>query len=346
MKARLRVLPAVILAALLPACNSNNRDDTNPFAQNVQSVPPADSAALIFTSSLYSLDPTAGREIFGVNLDGSGLARLTFCNNSASPCDYAEAAPAPDRERVGARRVSVDSNGDAIINEADGAALVFLDLRRGVEAALVPAGRRVSGVDWAPSSGDFLIYSALPAGGGNEDLFTISYNGQDDQNLTCTAQATSQCDVALRERRPRLDQLESLAIFQRVSAAGASSIALFQSPVNQPAITNGPNDADPVLSPDGRRVAFRRLTDASANGGQGNWDILTVALDGTGLASVASGPVFRGGPDWSPDGLAWAEADASGQRLMVAAPDGTSLRAIVTQPTNVTLTNPRWLQPK
>jgi hypothetical protein len=61
---------------------------------------------------------------------------------------------------------------------------------------------------------------------------------------------------------------------------------------------------------------------------------------------VASGPVFRGGPDWSPDGLAWAEADASGQRLMVAAPDGTSLRAIVTQPTNVTLTNPRWLQPK
>jgi hypothetical protein len=209
---------------------------------------------------------------------------------------------------------------------------------------LVPASRRVSGVDWS-SSGDFFIYSALPAGGGNEDLFTIRYNGQDDSNLTCSNQSTTQCNVAIRERRPRLDALESQAIYQRIDAAGASSVVLFQSPLNQPVVTNGPNDADPVMSPDGRRVAFRRLTNATANGGAGSWDIVTIAIDGTSPSIVATGPAFRGGPDWKAEGLTWAEADEAGQRLMVAAPDGTNVRAIVTQPANIPLANPRWLPP-
>ena len=90
-----------------------------------------------------------------MNADGSNLTRLTFCNNNGA-CDYAEASAAPDRIRVGARRASVDNNGDGLINEADGMALVFLDLQRGVEALLVPASRRVTGVDWAPATCDLL----------------------------------------------------------------------------------------------------------------------------------------------------------------------------------------------
>jgi hypothetical protein len=343
MKARLRLVPALLLAALLPACNNNN-DEDSIVVPRVQSVPPPSSAALMFVSNVYSISANAGREIYAVNADGSGLTRLTFCNNTASPCDYAEGAPAPDRVRVGARRASVDSSGDGIVSEADGAALMFLDLRRGVEAPLIPASRRVTGVDWSPSSGDFFIYSALPAGGGNEDLFTITYSGTEDRNLTCSSQAGATC-LPIRETRPRLDRLESQAAFQKIDAAGASVIAVFSTPVNQPAITSGPNDADPVISPDGRRVAFRRLTDASANGGRGSWDIMTVGLDASGLQRVASGPAFRGAPDWGPDGLAWPEADDVSQRLVVSAADGTGQRVLVTQPATTTLSNPRWLQP-
>ncbi len=339
-----RLAPALLLATL-PACNNNNRDDTNPFASSAQTTPPPKGAALIFASGLYTLTPGAPRELFAVNADGSNLTRLTFCN-STSLCDYAEASPAPDRERVGARRASVDNNGDGRIDESDGTALVFLDLRRGVEALLVPASRRVTGVDWAPSTGTFFVYSALPAGGGNEDLFTIDYNGQNDRNLTCPSDASAQCNVAMRERRPRLDTSESAAAFQRIDASGASLVALFGSFSNQPALTAGPNDADPVFSPDARRVAFRRQTDANAIEGFGSWDIVTVAIDGTGLQVVATGAAYRGAPDWGTNGLAWAEADSSGQRLVVTGPDGSGARTIVTQAAGVALSNPRWLKPE
>lgn len=340
-----RFAPALMLVALLPACN-NTRDNSNPFAGATQSTPPPKSAALIFASSVYSLTAGAGRELFAVNADGSNLTRLTFCNNS-SACDYAEAAPAPDRVRVGARRASVDTNGDGRVDEADGAGLVFLDLQRGVEALLVPASRRVTGVDWAPTSATFLIYSGLPAGGGNEDLFTINFNGQEDRNLTCPLDPNAQCDVTVRERRPRLNASESAAVFQRVDATGASQVSFFVAFANQPALTTGPADADPVFAPDMRRVAFRRLTDAKANNGLGSWDIVTVsASDGTGAQVVASGPAYRGAPDWGASGLAWAETDELGQRLVVTDQDGASPRAIVTQPAGVALTNPRWLKPE
>jgi Tol biopolymer transport system component len=338
-----KVAPALALAALLPACN-NSRDNTNPFASASVTVPPPDGAALIFTSSVYSLTAGAGREIYSVSADGANVTRLTFCNN-VSACDYAEAAPAPDRLRVGARRASVDTNGDGQVNEADGTALLFLDLKRGVEALLAPASRIVTGVDWSPATGTFLAYSGLPAGGGNQDLFTMDYNGQNDRNLTCPIDATAQCIPTVREVRPRLNSTESAAVFEKIDASGASQIAFFQSVSTQPALTTGPNDADPVFSPDSQHVAFRRLTDPSANDGRGSWDILTVAVDGTGLSVIANGPAYRGAPDWGTSGLAWAEADSSSQRLVVTGPSGTGAQTIVTQAAGATLSNPRWLKP-
>ena len=94
-------------------------------------------------------------------------------------------------------------------------------------------------------------------------------------------------------------------------------IAVFASFGTQPALTTGPNDADPVFAPDLKHVAFRRLTDATANGGLGSWDIVTVATDGTGAPGdretaprTAAGP-----PDWEARAAcAWAEADAAKPR--------------------------------
>jgi hypothetical protein len=277
MKASPRLLLAMACAALLPACGENDRDDTNPFVSAARTVPPPVQAALVFTSSLYTLLPGAGRDIYAVNADGGGLTRLTFCNDGGF-CDYAEAAPAPDRDRVGVRKVSVDSNGDGLVSESDGAGLFFLDLRRGVEAPLVPASRRVSGADWAPSSGDFFIYSALPGGSGNEDLFIVNFNGTEDTALTCALGSSAPCDPTIRERRPRLDRLESQAVIERVDAAGNSVIVLFANAVSQASLTTGPHDADPAFSPDNRRVAFRRLVDPAANDGQGSWDIYSIGV--------------------------------------------------------------------
>src|SRR5262249_12075840 len=155
----------------------------NPFAGAARTVPPPEGAALLFTSGVWSTSPGAPRELYSVSLDGSAVTQLTFCNDLVNGilCDSAEVSSAPDRLRVAVRRASVDSNGDGVVNEADGTALTFVDLKRGVEAVLVPASRRVSGVDWAPN-GDIIVYSSLPAGGGSEDLFRIDFNGQNDTN--------------------------------------------------------------------------------------------------------------------------------------------------------------------
>jgi Tol biopolymer transport system component len=333
------------LVGALPGCN-NSRDNTNPFANAAQTVPPPASAAIVYTSSLWSLVPGDTREVYAVNADGSGVTRLTFCNNPDQliQCDSAEASPAPDRVRMALRRASVDSNGDGQVTEADGTALVFDDLQRGVEALLVPASRIVTGVDWGPS-GSFIVYSGLPAGGGVQDLFRIDYNGQNDTDLTCPANTTG-CNFTIKETRPRIDSSESIAVFQYTdSTSGHSQVALFQTSANQPLLTTGPSDADPAFSPDATHVVFRRLTDAAANGGRGSWNIVTIASDGTGLAVVISGPAYRGAPDWGPSGLTWAESDATGVRLMASAADGSNVRVLVTQAVGTQLTNPRWLPP-
>src|SRR5688572_23411383 len=145
------LVPLALLAAL-PACN-NSRDDQNPFADTTRTVPPPSTAALLFVSSVRSQSAGTGREVYAVNLDGSGVTQLTFCNDDrlARLCDYAEASSSPERNRVIVRRAATDTDGNGRVDEADGLALVFVDLQRGVEAVLVPAERRVSGVDWGAS---------------------------------------------------------------------------------------------------------------------------------------------------------------------------------------------------
>ena len=99
-------------------------------------------------------------------------------------------------------------------------------------------------------------------------------------------------------------------------------------------------DADPDFSPDARSVVFRRLT-ATGNGGLGTWDVLTTSTDGSGLSVVASGPAFRGAPDWGPQGIVFAEVDvaAGTSQLVVIQPDGSGRRAIVSLPADVEISH-------
>lgn len=96
----------------------------------------------------------------------------------------------------------------------------------------------------------------------------------------------------------------------------------------------------PISAPSRGEIA------ATTNAGQGSWDIVTVATDGTGLQTLASGPAFRGAPDWSASGLVWVDADEAGTRLVVTAPDGSAPRTILTLQPSVSLANPRWLKPQ
>jgi Tol biopolymer transport system component len=171
-------------------------------------------------------------------------------------------------------------------------------------------------------------------------------NGQNIRNRTLTP--------TVAERRPRLNAAANSAVYERVEAGGKGQIFIFSTfrvttggPGSEP-LPGTPyvvgSDADPVFSPDGRQVAFRRLT-GGGNGGLGTWDVLTARTDGTELMVVASGPVYRGAPDWGPRGILFNEVDvaAGTSQLVWVDADGTHRRTPVSLAAAFDLSYARWL---
>jgi hypothetical protein len=354
--ARLRLLVLLLaVAATGPACSST---PPNPFVNESTSfVPPAD-ADLVFTGNGWAAQPGEGRELFSVRIDGTDLQQLTFCNSASMTCDTVEAALAPDHGRAALRRRT---------DPAPDEALLFADLSRSVTAELVPSDRQVSGIDWAPND-DLLVYSALGARG-LEDLFRTDPvrptpdNQENTLDLTCPPPLTPtlpvMCNNAFSDRRPRLDPTGSEAALERFTASGKSLIWTFVSAASQTQVTTGGagsgtlegtpyavgSDADPSYSPDGGSLVFRRLT-GPGSPGLGIWDILTVAVDGSGLRSVVTGARFRGSPAWGPQGIVFPEIDpATGEpSLIVVQPDGSGRRTVLTLGAGYMLSYPRWLR--
>jgi Tol biopolymer transport system component len=223
--------------------------------------------------------------------------------------------------------------------------LYFMDLSRSVETIILPR-RRVDSADWS-KDGSFLLFASPNAQVGNEDLFTSAPNGTDEQNLTDS--------LDVRERHPRLDPFGRTAVFERIDDAGVSRIYLFREtaitsgPATGPALPDTPYvvgaDADPAFSPDGTTVVFRRLIGVG-NGGLGTWDLLTVTgTTGATLRTVATGPIFRGAPDWGRDGIVFVETDAEAQRseLVRIQPDGSGRTVLRTEDSAHRMGSPRFL---
>jgi Tol biopolymer transport system component len=317
----------------------------NPFAGvNLSRPPPAESD--IGFVSAASGGAADRRDIFASDPSGT-VTRLTTCNREGRPCDVIEASWSPDRSRLIARRRNEDTNGDTRITVADGESLAFLDLARGTEAVLVAGTRRVSGIDWSPI-GNALVYSALGTGD-REDMFVMDPNGQNNDNLTTTAEVD--------ERRPRIDPTGTVAVYERIEGTGKGRIFIYLNANAQLQLTSGGpgaggltgtpyqlgSDADPDYAPDGRTVVFRRLA-SLGNGGLGNWDIMTVRADGTAQTVLVTGPGYRGAPDWSPRGIVFTEIDPTTglNRIVTLASDGTR-RTPVTVAPGSGLQFPRWL---
>jgi Tol biopolymer transport system component len=338
---------AVALALCAASGGGCSPEYDNPFARTDSTRAPSEAADVVFTSNNYTTRAGSPHELFAVEDTGGTLARLTFCNVDTRRCDNVEAAPAPERDRMAVRRVMTDANGDGRLSAADGESLVFIDLTRAVEAELVPATARVTGVDWA-SQGNFLIYSANGENG-REDLWVMDPNGQNNANRTLTG--------TIAERRPRVNAAGNAAVYERIDATGKGQIFIFS---NFRVTMGGPgtealagtpymvgSDADPDFSPDSRLIVFRRLT-AVGNGGLGSWDLLTVRTDGTDLRVIASGAAFRGAPDWGTQGILFNEIDvaAGTSALVLLQPDGSGRRVLVTAGAAVDLSFPRWFAPR
>jgi Tol biopolymer transport system component len=331
----LRRLLAVASIALTAGCGD---DPVNPFNRFVTSRPPSADAVLLFVSSSWSDLPGAPRELLALNADGSKMERLTACAESAVPCDFIQAAPSPDRNRLIAIRTTPDA--------AQGAsALYFMDLSRSVETIVFP-NRKVLSADYSPDA-SFVIFSAIAAQTTQEDLFYSQPNGTAEENLTQS--------LTVQERNPRVDPFARTVIFERIDESGVSRIYLYSNtaltsgPATGPALPGSPyvvgGDATPVLSPDGLSVAFTRLT-GTGNGGLGTWDLLTLRADGVSTPVViATGPLYRGAPDWGSRGILFVETDAATSRsqLVLVQPNGSGRTVLRTEDGSSRMGAPRWL---
>jgi Tol biopolymer transport system component len=252
-----------------------------------------------------------------------------------------------DRQRAVVRRVLADTNSDGRLTSSDGEGLFLVDFARSVEGPILPSAARVGAVDWSAMS-DVIVYSGAGTGA-LEDIFRMDPNGQNNRNITDTA--------LVRERHPRVDPSGTIAVFERVDATGKGEVWVFFTTQAQSRLTSGGtagpalagspyivgSDADPDWSPDGRSIVFRRLR-ALGDGRLGQWDLMTVRADGTGLATIVSGAAFRDAPDWGTRGIVFAETGADGRtELVVVAPDGSNRRVLLTVGANVELGATRWL---
>jgi hypothetical protein len=326
-----------MLALLIAGCN---KDYPNPFPAGGLSKAPPTGAAVVFTSGAWSTTAGSGRELYSIAADGTNPTRLTFCNTATDACDTATAALAPEAKRVAMTRARANVNGIS---------LVYSDLTRGVEADIAPASTIVNGIDWS-ASGDVLVYSGAGMGG-LEDLFRADTNGANTANLSQTA--------TVRERNPRIDLGTSIVAYERIEGAGKAEVFIFVTTTQQNRVSPvGPggaalpgtpylvgSDADPCFSPDAGSLAFRRLTGVDASG-LGTWDIVTAKNDGTGSATLATGPIYRGAPDWAAGGIVYPEVDvaAGTASLVLIQPDGSGRKVLYTQGSRFALSSPRWLR--
>jgi TolB protein len=100
-------------------------------------------------------------------------------------------------------------------------------------------------------------------------------------------------------------------------------------------ITGGTNTY-PSWSPDGSKIAFRRMI------GDMNSEVFVANSDGTDVRNLSNHPAFDGWPAWSPDGkrIAFSSNRNANYQIFIMNADGTDPHLLAN--TEGRATEPRW----
>lgn len=170
---------------------------------------------------------------------------------------------------------------------------VYLMNNDGSEVTLIsPEGGDDTGPVWSPDAQKIAFVSRRD---GNREIYIIDSDGQNMVNVT-----RHPADDWTPAWSPDGSRLAFSSIRDGSWEIYVMDTACFNQPETCPdtltQITNDDNgNLSPVYSPDGTRFAFNSKASA-------NWDIYTMAVDGSDIRQVTTAPQNDLAPAWSPDG--------------------------------------------
>jgi TolB protein len=230
-----------------------------------------------------------------------------------------DASPSPDGERLVLVSV-IGDNEQLFLMNADGSHLVQLTFDRvdHEDPAWSPDGRKIAYV--ADDGVNAVVMLMNPDGSGIErlgpaDIRAIhpSWSWDSKQVWYCT-------DDDLRPPR------------KNPSAIYYVDVATKQVRL----VIEGGVNTYPSLSPDGKRLLFRRMI------GEMNSEVFVANRDGTNQRNLTNHPAFDGWPEWSPDGrrIAFASNRNSNYQIFVMNADGSDVKRVAN--TEGRATAPHW----
>ena len=292
-----------------------------------QGVPAARAAFPVSNGTIAFMSTLDGNpEIYTVNPDGSGLARLTHS-------DAGDIAPAwsPDGTRIafvcfigpetegGFRTVGPS---DICVMDADGrgSARLTNDPVSDGEPTWSPDGSRIAfrraadiytmqpdGTDvtrlttdvfayepaWSPDGTTIAFTSRRDLGAdgmANPEIYVMDADGTGAVNLTK--------DLATEDGHPAWSPDGTRIAYDSYPSAGGAVAVWLMDPDGSDKVRLPPapgSDSEPAWSPDGAKIAFTRVGDPPYY-----TDIFVRNADGTGAVALTKLPGFDGSPDWQP----------------------------------------------
>jgi TolB protein len=237
--------------------------------------------------------------------------------------------------------VTYSQNYDPTLSP-DGRRMIFLKFLEGREQMfiadadgknerllLAPAGVDIEDPAWSPD-GHRVAYIAIA--GDRKAIHVMNIDGTDDKAITPASQSPihpawmpdAKALLYCTDDDLRPPQKNAAEIY-RVDVASGKIVTLISGGVN----------TYPVPSPDGLRIAFRKMIDT-------NSEVFVANIDGTAIRNLTNNPAFEGWPAWSPDGkrIAFAGNRNSAYQIFVMDADGSNVTLAAN--TEGRATAPQW----
>ena len=153
-------------------------------------------------------------------------------------------------------------------------------------------------------------------------VFALPIGACNNDNTTGLPAITPQVDGSTRVLR------DAIAFFTYQFSPGGDLGVMNPDGSGRRRLAGSETGFEPAISPDGRRIAFSRVTSLGVTA------IYVLNVDGTGITQVVDGLLFNGTPVWSPDGCQIAfRSTREGPfgpygRISIVNADGSGLRQL------------------